>query len=54
MILFSLAFGYVLLQIVLSLGKEQDTRYKEQRERERIRRELREELRHAARTIDVR
>ena len=49
MIIFSLAFGYVMLQIVFSLMKEQDKKYKIKREQERVRRELREELRSAAR-----
>lgn len=54
MILFALAFGYVMLQIVISVGQKQEIRHNEKRERDRIRTALREDLKHAARSIDVR
>lgn len=49
MILFSLAFAYVMLKIVLSLVKDQDEKYNVKIEQDRQRRELREALRQNAR-----
>ena len=49
MILFSLAFAYVMIKIVIDLMNEQDKRYKIKREQDRQRRELREALRQNAR-----
>lgn len=49
MILFSLAFAYVMLTILASLMQKQDERHKIKYEQDRQRRELREALRQNAR-----
>ena len=49
MILFAIAFAYVMIKIVIELMKDQDDKYKIKREQDRQRRELREALRQNAR-----
>ncbi len=49
MILFAIAFAYVMIKIIIGLMKDQDDKYKIKREQDRQRRELREALRQNAR-----